>query len=163
MGVQWAVELAVLRPDLVAHVVLMGPVTDDRHRSLVAQAIALGRDVLGEPPRVNAVVFRDYLRCGPRWFLAQSRFMVPYPIEDRLALLSIPVLILRGGRDPIAGMAWCRRLRTHAPRGSRVVIVPGHHHVVQFTAAPAVASAVRAFIAGQPERGPSARPARSMR
>lgn len=50
MGSQWVVELAVARPELVTHVVAMGPVADARHRTMLAQTIALARDTLGEPP-----------------------------------------------------------------------------------------------------------------
>jgi pimeloyl-ACP methyl ester carboxylesterase len=145
MGVQWAVELAALRSDLVAAVVLIGPVTDSAHRSLLAQAVALGRDTLGETPVVNAIVFADYLRCGPRWFLKQSRYMIDYPIENRVRRLRMPVLVIRGGNDPIAGTDWCRRL-TRAAELGRFVVVPGHRHVVQHTAPRAVASAIRAFL-----------------
>jgi pimeloyl-ACP methyl ester carboxylesterase len=145
MGVQWAVELAAVRPDLVAAVVLIGPVTDSAHRSLLAQAVALGRDTLGETPVVNATVFTDYLRCGPRWFLKQSRYMIDYPIENRVRRLRMPVLVIRGGNDPIAGTDWCRRL-TGAAESGRFVVVPGHRHVVQHTAPRAVASAIRAFM-----------------
>ncbi|MGD8165942.1 alpha/beta fold hydrolase [Herbiconiux sp. P16] len=145
MGAQWTVELGVLRPDLVAHLVLIGPVTDDTHRSLPYQMFTLTRDVLGEPPFVNLTVFADYLRCGPRWFLNQSRFMIPYPIEDRLRRLGMTVLVLRGGNDPIATTEWCRRLVRRAVRG-RLVVVPGHRHVVQFTAPRSVASAIRFFL-----------------
>ncbi|MCS5735197.1 alpha/beta fold hydrolase [Herbiconiux daphne] len=147
MGAQWVVELAVERPDLAATVVAIGPVADDRHRTLLAQSAALGLDVLGETPAVNAVVLVDYLRCGPVWFLRESRPMLTYPLEDRVALLTMPFLVLRGGNDPIAGTSWCRRLRDRAPHG-RFVVVPGHRHVVQFTAPRAVAAGIRSFLAG---------------
>src|SRR3546814_980756 len=103
MGSQWVVELAAQRPDLVAHVVAIGPVTDDEHRSVLAQAIALGRDSLGETPRINSFVFGDYLRCGIPWYVTQVRHMVSYAIEDRVAELRMPLLIMRGEHDPVAG------------------------------------------------------------
>ena len=146
MGAQWVVELAASRPDLAAAVVLIGPVADDEHRTASAQATALVRDVLGEPPSANAVVLLDYLRCGPAWFLKHLRHMIAYPIEERIAGVVAPLLVIRGGEDPIAGAEWCRRLRWSAPDGS-LVVVPGSRHVVQFTAASTVASAIRAFIA----------------
>jgi pimeloyl-ACP methyl ester carboxylesterase len=145
MGAQWVVELALLRPDLVSRVVIIGPVTDSEHRSLIAQSKALAVDVLGEPPLVNAVVFMDYLLCGPRYFLAQSKPMLSYPIDERVASLTQPLLVLRGGNDPIASEQWCRRLVARAPIGC-LVTVPRNRHVVQFTAPKAVAGAVRAFI-----------------
>jgi pimeloyl-ACP methyl ester carboxylesterase len=146
MGAQWVVELAVIRPALARAVVAIGPVTDDAHRSLLSQSVALGVDTLGEPPSVNIVVFSDYLRCGPSWFLKEARYMVNYPIEDRVMELDIPFLVIRGGNDPIAGIAWCRRLRNRAKQGS-LVVIPGHRHVAQFTAPRAVASAITAFVA----------------
>jgi pimeloyl-ACP methyl ester carboxylesterase len=58
----------------------------------------------------------------------------------------VPLLVMRGGKDPIAGVDWCRRVRDSARRGS-LVVVPGHHHVVQYTAPRAVASAITSFVA----------------
>ncbi|GAA1846093.1 alpha/beta fold hydrolase [Agromyces salentinus] len=144
MGAQWAVELAAERPDLVHGVVIVGPVADERHRSLRAQSVALAVDTLGEPPSVNATVLSDYLRCGPRWYLRQAAHMLAYRLEDRVRDLRMPLLVVRGGDDPIAGAVWCRRLRDRAPRGSPVV-VPQRNHVVQQTAPRAVADALRAW------------------
>lgn len=149
MGAQWAVELGVQRPDLVAAVVAIGPVADREHRSLLAQAAALARDILCEPPRVNAVVFADYLRCGPLYFLREARPMIAYPIEDRVRELAAPLLVLRGGDDPIAGTAWCALLRGRAVQGS-FVEVPGHRHVVQHTAPREVSAAIRALMSTLP-------------
>lgn len=149
MGAQWVVELAATRPDLAAAVVLIGPVADDARRTTLAQSAALVRDALREPLGANAIVFVDYARCGPAWFSTQLRWMIAYPIEDRVRTISAPLLVLRGGRDPIAGTEWCRKLRSAAPHGS-FVVVPGNRHVVQHSAAPAVADAIRAFIARQP-------------
>lgn len=145
MGAQWVVELAASRPDLAAGVVIIGPVADDAHRTTSAQSAALFWDSVGEPPSANAVVFLDYLRCGPIWFLKQLRHMITYPIEVRVSAMRAPLLVLRGGNDPIASTGWCRELRSRARRGS-FVVVPGNRHVVQFSAASAVASAIRAFI-----------------
>jgi pimeloyl-ACP methyl ester carboxylesterase len=146
MGAQWVVELTRQRPDLAASVVLIGPVADDERRTLRAQAAALALDTLGEPPVVNAIVFADYLRCGMPWYLTQLRHMMAYPIEARVAELTAPVLVMRGGNDPVAGLEWCRRLRDHARDGS-LVVVPGRRHVVQFAGARAVASGIDTFLA----------------
>jgi len=142
MGSQWVVETALRHPELVAHVVIIGPVTDEMHRSVLAQSRALALDMLGESPSINAVVLADYLRCGVPWYLTQLRHMLVYPIEDRVGELTRPLLIIRGSRDPVAGWTWCRRLRDVAP-ASALVEVPGGHHVVQCAAPAAVASAIR--------------------
>jgi pimeloyl-ACP methyl ester carboxylesterase len=150
MGAQWTVELAAQRPDLVRGVVAMGPVADEKHRSLPAQALALTIESFGEPPAINYQVFTDYVRCGPRWYLAQVRHMLSYPIEERVAAMTAPLLVLRGGSDPVAGLDWCRRLRDAAVDGA-LVEVPRHHHVVQQTAPRSVASAIDAFVAERVE------------
>lgn len=145
MGAQWVVEMVASRPELARAVILLGPVVDDRARTVLAQSAALARDTLGEPIGGNAIVFTDYVRCGPRWYLAQVRQMVSYAIEDRVGAIQAPVLILRGADDTVSGSAWSRRLRERAPLGS-VVTVPGHRHLVQYSAPRAVASAIRTFV-----------------
>ena len=143
MGCQWVVELAAQRPALPELVVMMGPVADSAHRSVLAQSVALALDTLGEPPAANVAVLVDYLRCGPIWYSKQLPLMLRYRVEDRVKELTMPVLVVRGGKDPIAGPAWCRELRDNARAGS-LVIVPGSHHVVQMSAPRAVASAILA-------------------
>lgn len=147
MGVQWAVETALRHPEYVRTVVPIGPVVDEAHRTLGAQARALAVDTLGETPAINAVVFTDYLRCGVRWYLRQARHMLAYPLAEKIAALTMPVLFVRGSEDPIAGRAWCRRLRD-AAAVSRLVEIPRHHHVAQQSAPRAVADAILAHTAG---------------
>ncbi|WP_019179775.1 alpha/beta fold hydrolase [Microbacterium yannicii] len=147
MGSQWVVELGVHKPELVTDVVAMGPVTDTRHRSIAAQTLALATDTLGETPAVNAVVFSDYLRCGVPWYLTQLRHMLAYRIEDRVPSLRSPLLVIRGSRDPIAGLEWCRLLCSRAPRGT-LVLIPGQNHVAQQSAPRAVAAAIIAHVDG---------------
>lgn len=146
MGTQWVTELAIQRPDLAHRVVLMGPVADRRHRSFPAQAVALTVDTLGEPPTGNLAVLTDYLRCGPLWYLAQLRHMLAYPLETRLRDVIAPVLIVRGGSDPIAGLRWCRRLRAVARNGA-LVEMPRHRHLVQWTAPRTVRAAIVDWLA----------------
>ncbi|GGH35932.1 alpha/beta fold hydrolase [Microbacterium album] len=151
MGTQWSVELATQRPDLVPRVVTIGPVVDERYRNVIAQSVALGNDCLRESPSANARVLTEYLRCGPVWYFRQLPHMLEYPMEERVAALRQPLLVLRGGRDPIAGPEWCGRLRDRASH-ARLVEVPGHPHLVQHTAPRAVAGAVRWFARGEDRR-----------
>lgn len=145
MGAQWVTAVALESPHLVDRVVLMGPVADSEHRTLPAQTAALARDSLGEPAGINAIVFSDYLRCGMPWYLVQARHLLTYAIEEHVALVQVPTLVLRGARDPIAGPEWCRRLADIAPEG-HCVEIPGQHHVVQHSAPHEVASAIEVFI-----------------
>ncbi len=147
MGAQWVVEAAAHRPEPITAVVLIGPVADERHRTLMAQARGLAVDTFGETPAINTIVLTDYLRCGIPWYLRQLRHMLSYPTEKRLRRLTVPVLVMRGGSDPVAGRDWCRRLRD-AARVSRFVEIPGQHHVAQQSAPRAVADAILFHVAG---------------
>jgi pimeloyl-ACP methyl ester carboxylesterase len=149
MGTQWVVEASLQRPAMATDVVIMGPVADASHRSMVAQSVALAADTLGETPSVNAIVLTDYLRCGVPWYLMQLRHMLEYRLEDRVPELSVPLLVVRGSRDPIAGLEWCRRLRD-AARIGQLVQIPGGFHVAQHSAPKAVASAIRAHVRQDP-------------
>jgi pimeloyl-ACP methyl ester carboxylesterase len=142
MGTQHAVELALQEPDLVAGVVLMGPVVDPRRKSVARQALALTRDAMfSESLSANALVFADYFRAGPRWYLTELPVMMHYPLEARVPGVNQPLLVLRGSKDPVAGGPWCQRLAAQAPQGS-LTEIPGHGHVFQHTATAPTASAI---------------------
>lgn len=132
MGCQVVTEVLASRPGLAAGGVLIGPVTDDRARSAARQALRLLRDGRHEPMRVNALTTADYVRCGPRWYAGTLPHMLGYPILERIAVTSDPVVVVRGGEDPIAPLDWVRRLAAAAPHGS-VAEVPGAGHVAMHT------------------------------
>lgn len=145
MGTQFAVELALREPERVAGAVLMGPVVDAGRKSVARQAVALTRDaLLSETPSCNAIVFGDYLRAGMRWYLTELPVMMEYPLEERLAGVEQPVLVLRGSRDPIARRPWCTRLASAAPRGVQAEIL-GQGHVFQHTAPEVAAQAITSW------------------
>ncbi len=145
MGAQFAVEAARQQPTRLAQLVLMGPVVNDRRRSVAQQALALGRDCLFfESPSSNALVLTDYFRCGLSWYLKNLRIMLDYRIEERITGVAVPVLVLRGANDPVAPADWCRRLAGLAP-AAQFLEVQGTGHVVQHNRAVEVAAAVLAF------------------
>ena len=147
MGVQFAIEAALHAPAQAQKLVLMGPVVDERHRSVSRQALALSLDaLLRESAGSNWIVFSDYFRCGPRWYFTELPVMMAYPTEKRLAGIDVPVLVLRGSRDQVAGPEWSMRLSSAVPQG-RFVEIPGAGHVVQHLRPREVAEAIGAFAA----------------
>lgn len=87
MGAQWAAEVAHLAPHLVRSLVLIGPVADDEHRSLPAQAFALAVDTAGRAPRrtpsssrttcgagCRGTSHRRGTCCGTRWRTSSDGF-----------------------------------------------------------------------------------------
>lgn len=157
MGAQFATELAVQRPDLVAGVVLIGPVTDTAHPSALRNALSLGLDTLLERPMTNVLVGSAYAQCGTRWYRTELPVMLAYRLDDRMADVTQPVLVLRGALDPIATRAWCERLARIPARG-RAIAIPGQAHAVHRTMTPDVATAVLTFTRSIPS-APQASPA----
>lgn len=150
MGSQFALEAALQQPGRISQLVLMGPVVDSKRRSVLQQALALGRDSLFfESPSSNALVFTDYLRCGPTWYLKNLRVMMDYPTEERISGVEAPVLVLRGANDPVASADWCRRLAGRAAL-ARLLEVEGAGHVVQHNRAVEVADAILDFAGTHP-------------
>ena len=147
MGVQFAIEAALYAPGQAQRLVLMGPVVDSRHRSVRRQGLALFLDaLLRESPSSNWLVFSDYFRCGPRWYFTELPVMMAYPTESRLAGVNVPLLVLRGDHDQVAGADWCLRLSQVVAQGS-FVEVSGAGHVAQHLRPREVADAIKSWAA----------------
>ncbi|HSN34775.1 MAG TPA: alpha/beta hydrolase [Arthrobacter sp.] len=150
MGSQFAIEASLQQPGRISRLVLMGPVVDPLRRTVAQQALALGRDsLLFESASSNALVFTDYFRCGPTWYLKTLRVMMDYATEVRITGVSAPVLVLRGANDPVASADWCRRLAAHAADG-QLLEIEGTGHVVQHNRSDEVAEAILDFAAVRP-------------
>ncbi|HEX9088200.1 MAG TPA: alpha/beta hydrolase [Arthrobacter sp.] len=161
MGSQFAIEAALQQPGRVSRLVLMGPVVDPQRHTVAQQALALGRDSLFfESPSSNALVFTDYLRCGPTWYLKTLRVMMGYPTEQRITGVTAPVLVVRGANDPVASLDWCRRLVASTATG-QLLEVQGTGHVVQHNRSVEVAGAILDFarIGPAAQETPQERPA----
>ncbi|TFB98719.1 alpha/beta hydrolase [Cryobacterium adonitolivorans] len=143
MGAQFATETAVRHPALVAHLVLIGGVTDPTRDSVLRQALDLGRDTLKEPFGGTMIVMRDYLLCGPRWYLATLRPMLAYRTDLRLRDVCAPTLVIRGKDDPVSRHEWGVRLAAQASQG-KLLELPGRH-LVHFSAAAATAAGIREY------------------
>lgn len=147
MGAQVALELALQRPGLVSHLALLGPVTDPDRATVTAQARDLLRDMIGEPVSANMLVLADYVRCGPRWYLAELGAMLRYPTASAVSRARCPVLVVRGTADPVARRPWAEQVAAAAVDG-RIVEVHGRH-LVQHSAAARTADEVAAFVSSQ--------------
>lgn len=145
MGTQIVADLAARDPELVRELALLGPVTDPAAPDAWHQALRLALDTLGETPPANVAVFSDYARTGPRWYLKTLPFMLGYDLRAVLPRIDTPTLVIRGAQDPIAPHPWTEQVARLLPR-SRLVEVPGAHHVVQFTHPRRVAAELTAGV-----------------
>ena len=138
MGCLTGVEMALADPAAVRSLVLLGPSTNSRERTLQIQRRRLIQDTLWEPPKVAWTAAGDYLRCGRRWYYANAAHMIAYRLEERLPLVCVPIILVRGEHDPIAPRSWLAEL---AAAGSAAVVaeVPGEAHAVMYRSPVAVA------------------------
>jgi pimeloyl-ACP methyl ester carboxylesterase len=153
MGAQFVTETAVRHPALVSQLVLIGSVTDPARGSVFTQAADLGRDTLKEPITGTMIVLRDYLLCGPRWYLTTLRPMLDYRTDLQVRLVSAPTLVIRGLDDPVSRHDWGVRLAAQAPQG-RLLELPGRH-LVHFSAAAATAAGILAQLGTPSAAGPN--------
>lgn len=129
-GVQVATELVRRRPDATRALVLVSPVVDPDAWSAAGQGRRLAVDMWAEPALTNVMVARDYTRGGPLSFAAAVRSMLRYDTCNRVQDLQVPVLVLRGKRDPIAPTSWVTRLSLAAEKGTSKVVSGAAHNLV---------------------------------
>ena len=141
LGTQIATELAVRSPESVRALVLSGPTWDPAAPSLPAQFLRLLADSYREQPSLVPVALADYARRGPLHILQAARSMLRHPMAERLAQVSVPVVIVRGSGDPICSQQWAEQLAA-APADGRLVTVHGAAHAVDWSHPGAIVQAV---------------------
>ncbi|WP_289017545.1 alpha/beta fold hydrolase [uncultured Ornithinimicrobium sp.] len=129
MGAQVVVEAALQGPDVVGPVVAVAGVVDPGARSAGRQGMRMLADLFVETPSTVAALVRDWLRTGPRRYLETVPLMLDYRTEEAAVRLPVPLLVVRGDRDPVAPHDWADQLTRLAPDG-RLVEVPGAHAVM---------------------------------
>ncbi|MGF0120625.1 MULTISPECIES: alpha/beta fold hydrolase [unclassified Pseudoclavibacter] len=129
MGTQVVAELASQRPEL-STLVLIGPVTNPRERSLLKLAFRFLESSAHEPFRVAMLAVGAYLLCGFRWFSAVLPRMMRYRIEDVLPHIQAHTLIIRGEHDSLVPRSWLREMAGLLPRASTWEIEGAAHSVM---------------------------------
>lgn len=145
-GCQIIVEFGRRHPERLERAVLAGPTGDPRIRSPLTLLWRLAVDATREPPAEVRIALRDYRRFGFRRGLATARMMIADRFEPKLFRLTAPVLVVRGGRDPIVSARWAERVAALLPDG-RLATLPGSPHAVNFDAPNALATLTEQFLA----------------
>jgi pimeloyl-ACP methyl ester carboxylesterase len=126
------VVAAAARDPRVVAVVLFGPTTDPRLRTLPGLAWRWLRTALAEPWREVPLIAAQWWRTGPRAMWSLWRAAAPDPIDRRLRDVRVPVTVVRGTRDRLCPHDWAARLAAAAPAG-RLVELPGAAHMTPQT------------------------------
>lgn len=146
MGSQIAAEVAARHPDVVSGLVLAGPTVNSASRSIRSQAGYLLWDLLHERPVVLWRGAREYLRGGPN-LLRKMRATIVHRPERIYPRVQVPVLVLRGQRDPLAPMAWCREI-TDAIPDAHFEEIPDHGHGTIISDSGAASEIILGFVRG---------------
>ena len=143
-GCQVAVELAVRHPHRVGGLVLVGPTIDPAARTAVRQILRWLRDTAREDPLQLPILLRDVRDAGPHRVAATLAHALRDPIEDKLPLIRVPVLVTRGRSEPIVPTAWAEAATRLLPFGE-LAVVPGPHNA-NYGAAGQLTELVLAFL-----------------
>jgi len=149
IGHSWGCHVAALfagrHPEHVGALVMLSPTFDGRRGGAIGQAMRLAADAPRERPSLVLGGARDYLRAGAARLVVTLSEAEKIPLDDLVAGVTAPVLIVRGGRDPLATGRWAARLADRADR-AWVAVVPGAAHGLGHDAPGPVAAAIRAFL-----------------
>ena len=139
-GALLALRAAVLAPQRVAAVVLLGPAFEPDARRPAGLLARIGRAALVESPRLLPRTVPYYARGGRRFIEFVREALHDRP-EALIGSVRCPVLVARGTRDPICSPGWSRRLAEAAREGQSYTL-PGAHNV-PFTHPKAVVTLLR--------------------
>jgi len=150
-GCQIVVELALRYPQLVERAVLQGPTMDLQARTAWRQVARLLRNSRHEPVSHGLISAREYPRCGLRRLMKTFRYALDDRIEEKLPHVRVPVLVVRGSKDPIVPQRWAEEATRLLPMGRLAVILNAPHTVV-YDAPLELARVVKPFLSGDQGR-----------
>jgi pimeloyl-ACP methyl ester carboxylesterase len=132
----------------VRGIMLLGPTTDPRLRSVAGLAGRWLRTAMGEPWWQLPLVLAQWWRTGPRAMRALWRAAAPDDIARRLRAVRVPVIVVRGTRDRLCDGDWARGVVEAAPDG-RLVELPGAAHMIPQTHPDELAALLRSLTSAR--------------
>jgi 2-hydroxy-6-oxonona-2,4-dienedioate hydrolase len=91
------------------------------------------------------VILRDYVDCGIPRLLRTIQHALDDPIEEKLAGIRMPALVVRGSRDTMVTQRWAEQVTRLLPNG-RLIVVPGTPHTMNYSAAGLFVRAIAPFL-----------------
>jgi pimeloyl-ACP methyl ester carboxylesterase len=130
MGTNVVAALAERNPSATRGVVLLAPTMAPTLRTAPRAIGALIADGFREPLRVWGITASDYLvRCGVPYLVRQLPHLLHDRLEERVARLEVPVLVIDGDHDPIVPNGWVEELAALG-RDAAAHIVRGPHVIM---------------------------------
>jgi pimeloyl-ACP methyl ester carboxylesterase len=149
MGCQTIVNLALRHPERIQRAILVSPTMDPKARTIHQEAGRLLRDTPCEPLHFLPVMLREYILAGIPRTIRTLQYALEDPMEEHLPYVQAPTLVVRGSRDPIVPQDWVEKVNLLLPN-SRLVVVQGAGHAVNFKSPDQLVSIVRSFLNDAP-------------
>lgn len=145
LGCQTIAALVLRHPGLAARAAFIGPTMDPRARTALRQWWRLMRDSTREGPTQPLLTLADYWLTGPYRIWRTLQYGLRDPLAAKLPRIRVPVLVIRGERDPIAPDEWCAEVARLLPHG-RLVTIPGGAHTVNYSSPDRLVGVLRPFL-----------------
>jgi pimeloyl-ACP methyl ester carboxylesterase len=153
-GSQVAVDLAARHPATVDRLVLVGPTVDAEARSATRLALRWIRNAPHSSPRLAPTIVHDFIDAGPWRSMRTLRRALEDPVEEKLAEIEAPTLIVRPERDHLVPEAWTKRVAELIPDSELVVLPKAGHSIGPRTAARLTALLVPFLVSSEEEEVP---------
>lgn len=129
MGTQVVTEVLARRDDL-RHAVLVSPVVDEQHATILEQGVRFAQSTARESFHLAMTALSAYLLCGMLYFLEVLPHMLRYQMSERIGLGSARLLLVRGEFDRPSPRRFHSRLVAAAPSAVRWEIRGAAHSII---------------------------------
>jgi pimeloyl-ACP methyl ester carboxylesterase len=145
-GCQVAVDLAARHPATVDRLVLVGPTLDPKARRASRLALRWMRNAPRSSPRLAPTVMHDFIDAGPWRSVRTLRRAIGDRVEEKLADVEAPTLVVRPQRDHLVPEEWTERVAELIP-DSELVVLPKAGHSVGPRTATRLTAVLASFLA----------------
>ncbi len=129
MGTQVVTEVLARRDDL-GHAVLVSPVVDEQHATMLEQAVRFAQSTARESFHLAMTALAAYLLCGVLYFLEVLPHMLRYRMTERIGLGSARLLLIRGEFDRPSPRRFHSRLVAASSDAARWEIRGAAHSII---------------------------------
>lgn len=148
IGCQVVVELGLGRPEMVERLVLVSPTVDKDARAVFPALARLLLAIPHERPSLAFIALWDYLLAGVGRTGMTFGYAIQDKIEERLAGIAQPTLVVRGGLDPVVPQRWAEEVTRRLPSG-RLIVIEHAGHAVNHNSPEQLARVVLDFLGGE--------------
>jgi pimeloyl-ACP methyl ester carboxylesterase len=148
VGSQVVTDLAVRFPHRVDRLILKGPAPDPKYRNFPTQYARAMINMPYEAPSFNAVLQLEYSSGGMVRMVQHGIRTVDDRIETKLPHVQARTLVIRGENDKALSQEWAEEVARLLP-DSRMAVIHGAAHNVQYTAPEVTARLMDQFLHGR--------------